>query len=140
MKAENVPPPLAPMAAFLEELEHPQYGCVYFLVRANRVVYVGQSKKIMGRIPEHMATKVFERVLYVRVPLGELGEVEGTFIRRFKPSYNKQAGPTAAFSSAILMRYGFDLDQEERNHHAALCKVMGRKNIFDAHHEVSNEG
>jgi hypothetical protein len=73
----------------LVELEIPS-SCVYFLLRAGTVVYVGQSNSIHSRISQHRTDKEFDRVLYMPVPAEELDIVEDRFISALKPPYNRR--------------------------------------------------
>jgi hypothetical protein len=63
--------------------------CVYFLIRDNVVVYVGQSITLAARLRQH-TDKTFDRVLFLRVPKSQLLTVERKFIVALKPEYNKE--------------------------------------------------
>lgn len=64
-------------------------SCVYFLIRKDVVVYVGQSTALGLRISTHFTSiKVFDRVLYILVPQKDLDAVEQGFIKRLQPEYN----------------------------------------------------
>ncbi len=68
--------------------------CVYFLLRKDEVVYVGQTKCLPVRVEQHRkgdATtepKVFDRVMFLCVDETRLGWVERQYILRLKPFYN----------------------------------------------------
>lgn len=61
---------------------------VYFLVKGNEIVYVGQSKHGSSRMYSHR-DKDFDRVYYIEVNPGILNEVETHYILKFAPKYNK---------------------------------------------------
>ena len=64
---------------------------VYFLVKDNVVVYVGQSKVTLARIGTHYAEgyKDFDRVYYLPTPPSDLLRVEGEFIKSLDPVLNR---------------------------------------------------
>lgn len=57
--------------------------CVYFLIRQNTVVYVGQSCNLRKRLADH--TRAYDRVLYIPIPKMQLLDVEGAFYSLLKP-------------------------------------------------------
>lgn len=61
---------------------------VYFLCHEKKVVYVGQSKNVFGRVGAHLGNKTFDCVWFVRVPQSDLDYVEGELIHVLKPKYN----------------------------------------------------
>jgi hypothetical protein len=67
---------------------------VYFLCDRHRVLYVGQSINVFGRIQAHAieARVPFDRVFFVQMPEGELNEREKKFIHRFHPKFNTKPG------------------------------------------------
>jgi hypothetical protein len=77
---------------------------VYFLVRDGRVVYVGQSVRPLGRLVDHFsgASKRFDRIFLLPVPLEHLNSLESAFIRALRPEYNgcqnkRYAGPAQPY-------------------------------------------
>ncbi len=64
---------------------------VYFLISGNEIVYVGQSVNIPSRIEQHKKDqqKTFDRYYYIECKVTELDVVEGRYIRKFMPKYNK---------------------------------------------------
>lgn len=60
---------------------------VYFLVRGNKVVYVGQGVNCGSRSLSH-TDKEFDCVFVMPVPRSELNRVEAAFISVLKPEYN----------------------------------------------------
>lgn len=67
--------------------EVPSTG-IYFLCRAGRVVYVGQSRNIQQRVNDHIASKDFDYVFCTHVDPERLDEVEGYWIKKLEPEYN----------------------------------------------------
>jgi hypothetical protein len=61
---------------------------IYFLVKNNEVVYIGQSKTIEVRVSTHIGAKDFDKAYYFECPLEELDEVEMELIRAVKPVLN----------------------------------------------------
>jgi hypothetical protein len=72
--------------------EVPIFDCyppgVYFLVKDNTVVYVGQSLNPLARVGAHMRTKDFDRAYMIPVPSSLLNSVEGAIIRAMNPLLN----------------------------------------------------
>ena len=64
--------------------------CVYFLVKNNDVVYVGQTIRFPYRMNGHIDEKEFDRVLYIPVEKSRLREVEEFWIKNLKPSLNSE--------------------------------------------------
>jgi hypothetical protein len=63
--------------------------CIYFLCKNEKVVYVGQSENVHQRLIEHMKTKEFDSVFYLRVPAHKMNKIETALISYLKPYYNK---------------------------------------------------
>ncbi|WNV48688.1 hypothetical protein [Pseudomonas phage Clover] len=77
---------------------------VYFLIRGDRIVYVGQSLNAPARILEHQreAIKKFERVFIHFLPPESLVAVEGLYIGLYQPEYNKTPGlPLSSFANKL---------------------------------------
>lgn len=106
----TVPHEIAPLEGRLYECNPSLFSCVYFLIKDNRVVYVGQSVNIAGRLVDHFRTKEFDRVLYLLVPESELDRTEGAFIRFLKPPLNGKGAPISIFPERILHDYGYPQD------------------------------
>lgn len=62
---------------------------VYFLLKNNEVVYVGQTKKGTSRINAH-TNKDFDKVKVIYCKIGELDKLEDFYIKKYNPKYNKQ--------------------------------------------------
>jgi len=61
---------------------------VYFLIKDDHVIYVGQSINLDSRLGGH-ASKGFDSVSYLRVAESELNNVEAFYIVKFNPVLNK---------------------------------------------------
>jgi hypothetical protein len=61
---------------------------VYFLIKDEQVVYVGQSINITQRIAEHTKTKDFDTFTYVQCKREDLNRIEALYITKLKPKYN----------------------------------------------------
>jgi hypothetical protein len=88
-EARPIPPDLARYEDQLVPLEVSD-PCIYFLVRDDVVVYVGQSVNLHVRVNAHPRDKRFDRVLYLPTPLEDLDRVERGFILALQPEYNLQ--------------------------------------------------
>ena len=82
--------------------------CVYFLCHDGKVVYVGQAQNVHQRLVEHMRTKVFDSVFYIRVQGHKLNKIESALISYLKPKYNKsglkESNKTIATAESILKK------------------------------------
>lgn len=64
-------------------------SCIYFLCHNEKVVYVGQAENVHQRLVEHMKSKIFDSVFYLRVPAHKMNKIESALISYLKPQYNK---------------------------------------------------
>lgn len=60
---------------------------VYFLIKNNRVVYVGQSTDVANRVPAH-GDKDFDRVSAININRAMLDVVESLYIHCMEPELN----------------------------------------------------
>lgn len=90
-------------------------SCVYVLIRAGEVVYVGQSVALYTRVEDHRRNKVFDSLWYYPVPLALLDQVEGALIRALRPPLNS-GGPMGApeLDAAALKAVGITLPPQHR--------------------------
>jgi hypothetical protein len=87
--AEPIPAELRPHSGELLEIAVPAIPpCIYFLLSHGTVVYVGQTTSLCARIGQHRRDKLFDRVVFLPTPEGELDQTEHRFIRLLKPKYN----------------------------------------------------
>lgn len=78
-----------------ELLEVPTFAirpCIYFLCEGDEVVYIGQATCAAARIASHSG-KPFTRAFILPCLIEHLNDLEGTFIRAFKPRLNGNNGP-----------------------------------------------
>lgn len=61
---------------------------VYFLIKDSRIVYVGQSINVHGRIAEHRRYKEFDRFCFIRCEKENLDVLESLYIHVFRPELN----------------------------------------------------
>jgi len=61
---------------------------VYFLIKDEEIVYVGQSVNIFSRIGAHETLKDFDTFTYIECDKSELNIIEAKYIVKFKPKYN----------------------------------------------------
>lgn len=66
---------------------------VYLLIRMSRVVYVGSSLNVHGRIAWHRGSKRFDRAVWLPVAATDRRSYEGALIRFFRPPHN-EASPS----------------------------------------------
>jgi hypothetical protein len=64
---------------------------VYFLVKAGRVVYVGQSNNVYWRVGVHRLTKDFDAWHWVSCPREELTRLERRYIDLLVPQMNQDS-------------------------------------------------
>ena len=65
---------------------------IYFLLRDDRIVYVGMTTSILQRIYAHRLQKDFDRVLFTECPEHLLRHVEKALIETLKPELNLTPG------------------------------------------------
>lgn len=96
----TIPRALAEVESRLCEIPPIEYPpCVYFLVHEREIVYVGQSRNLLGRLVQHRGDgKCWDRVLYLPVPAERLLEVESLWIKTLQPALN-QVGRLTSLSN-----------------------------------------
>lgn len=65
----------------------PKIAAVYFLLKAGRVMYVGQTKNLLIRTWLHELYKDFDEVRFLRCDPRDLNHVEQFWIRFFDPPW-----------------------------------------------------
>jgi hypothetical protein len=64
--------------------------CVYFLIEAGAVVYIGQTRNLAYRLLQHTQDgKRWDRVLFLPMPVAELLRVEAHWIAALQPALNR---------------------------------------------------
>lgn len=77
----------------------PEVCGIYFLIDEGRVVYVGQSLNVLGRMPRHAMSKQFDRFAYIPCDQEALNFAESLYIHALQPPLN---GPAPISMDAIL--------------------------------------
>lgn len=108
---------------------------VYLLISAGQVVYIGATSNLESRLTDHfngmkhsnpLATprppKVFDRVIWLALPRGELAAYEGALIRSLRPPLNKRAPAPRGRDLEILEHFGLP-PHDEKAVHAEMLRV-----------------
>jgi len=110
----DLPESLAPLHEALYSIKALTISGVYFLLRDEEVVYVGQSSNVAQRIAAGHPEKEFDDAVCLLVPQEQLLEVEAAFISALNPLYNRTALPKGSYKNAqtlrILDQYGWDIE------------------------------
>lgn len=94
--------------------------CIYFLILSGRIVYIGKTKNVQTRIPEH-ATKEYDTFRMIPCDLDRLSYCEMRLIKYFKPEYNvcgkgaKKVTQTFRLDSKILKLAKKYAEEDNRN-------------------------
>src|SRR5258708_30571573 len=111
-------------------LQPPNYSGVYFLLRGEEIVYVGQSKNVACRIAAHINKKFFDSILIMSVPLEALSSVETYWIGQLKPVLNRSMGelqPNGSESPRSKGGIGYIRNQKRiKNLHLYTVHKSGR--------------
>lgn len=78
--------------AVIEEIANNKYYFIYFLLKNNKLVYVGQSNNnVLSRISSHLKDKEFDEVYYKSFSVENvMDEYEKKFIMKYRPKFNKE--------------------------------------------------
>jgi hypothetical protein len=109
-----------PANVFSFKMPEPGHA-IYLLLRKGRVVYVGQSISMLGRLGSHSQTKrrPFDEVQYVILPSRRcLAWAEFTLIRKFRPPYNRVVPSERELAKAT---YDASMYFDQR-HRALTCR------------------
>lgn len=95
---------------------------VYFIVARNKIVYVGQSSDVHGRLYSHCSEMRgrFSGALLLELPAKVLGYYEGAFIRSLRPKLNKSAPAHCGYDNEILEGFGLQPHEDEAANAAAF--------------------
>lgn len=78
---------------YLERLHEPKLiQGIYFLCDGPKLLYIGSSRNIYGRVGSHLEDKVFNIVFYLNLndrQIEEIRQAENALITYFKPPLNK---------------------------------------------------
>jgi len=61
---------------------------IYFLIRGEKIVYVGKSLNVHSRIAAHRPSKEFDKVHIITCRQESLGQLESMYIKSFNPELN----------------------------------------------------
>lgn len=61
---------------------------IYFLIKENNVVYIGQSQDIFHRISAHFKDKIFDSIAYISCDPDLLDKMESLYIHALRPKLN----------------------------------------------------
>lgn len=103
---------------------------IYFLIRDEKIVYVGKTSSLGARVGSHHRSKKFDSARYVHWDASEHVDLtEQAFIRYFQPEYNsfKAFGPFSAHDARILKTYGIN---DFADHTIASLNIVERDRIL----------
>lgn len=104
----KLPKELEPLDWRLQEYGKGEFGYLYFLVRDDRVVYVGQTLSLHRRIDSHRKSKkAFDRVLFCELDQSTLQQLESALICHLSPEYNAKERSANSSKLGVLRRFGF---------------------------------
>lgn len=72
----------------LEKTKPVEFGYIYYLFYKDVLVYIGQTVNLSNRISTHINTKFFDKVLYKKVAVEDMKDIERQEIRKYFPIYN----------------------------------------------------
>ncbi len=65
-----------------------QKAGVYFFFKANEIIYIGASKKLLSRLGSQSLKFEYDRVFVKHCDVKEVYKLEAMFIRKYKPKLN----------------------------------------------------
>lgn len=86
---------------------------VYFLIRHNEIVYVGQAADIISRVYHHTQKKVFDSFSYLECE-GDMNLIEAEYILRFFPVYNQQLPQNDRYVPFHVLRRALKVNKGRR--------------------------
>ena len=96
---------------------------IYFLIKNNKVVYVGKSENIGLRVRVHKYSKDFDSFTIINCDSSELKNLERDYIFKFLPKYNKTVNVSS--SDYILVS---TLDEDVENQQIkGECFILNNK-------------
>ena len=72
-----------------------EFYCIYALIKNNKIVYIGQSSNILGRLSSHLnSNKSFDSWSIIDswsyIDSDSFNKIEMEYIKKFKPKYNQE--------------------------------------------------
>ena len=97
---------------------------VYFLIRGNEIVYVGQSENVLSRLSDHYGHIKFTRYAFVPAEKKHLDLVESLYIHFLRPRHNgvSLSGGVRDLSAPIPFQKILDMALEAENR---VCNSNG---------------
>jgi len=105
------------------EVDNFKGNYIYFLLKDNQVVYVGQTKKGVKRIFEHCSDKVFDSYTMIECSVSKLNETEAYYITKFNPKYNKLLPNNDTFLSINQIKRNYNISKP------AIKKIIKTYNL-----------
>lgn len=96
---------------------------IYFLIKDEKIVYVGQSTNGIYRIAAHSSDKVFNGYFYKEYPTEKLNDIEAEYIVRFEPYYNNSMPTNNIYKSIAYLKEIYNTDAR------TLKKFLKNNNI-----------
>lgn len=89
---------------------------VYFLIKDEEIIYVGQSVNIEARIHQHRSTKSFDRFTYIECNSEDLNKIETMYINKLKPKLNYNSlGRLVLPMNLEVLQYNIDMNSSVLN-------------------------
>lgn len=82
---------------------------IYFLMKENEIVYVGQSKNGMKRIHAHLYDVEFDSYHYINCTLDQLNDLEAHYIIKFNPLCNNSLPPNNMVKSLKQLKLIYNI-------------------------------
>lgn len=82
---------------------------IYFLIKDNEIVYVGQSTQFYTKLSSHVNNKDFDSYFIIEVPEEQLTEYEVEYIIKFNPIYNSILPSNNIYKTLESMKKIFEL-------------------------------
>ena len=61
---------------------------IYFLIKDDKIMYVGQSINPLNRVGTHISTRKFDRITFLMCHKDQMGALERFYIKKFMPPWN----------------------------------------------------
>ena len=98
-----------------QEIHNFKGNYIYFLLKDNVVVYVGQTTQGVQRIFAHCNDKVFDSFNMIECSKKKLDETEAYYITKFNPKYNIQLPNNDTYLSINQIKNNYRIDKRAIN-------------------------
>jgi len=95
------------------KLSYEESSGVYFLIKEDRVVYVGQSVNVFSRISSHVNYKDFDSYAYVLCPKDKLDILESLYIHTLNPPLQGKCSSGDGLSAPIGLKRILELGKKD---------------------------